>query len=68
MIDKYWNELLQVLTEDENLRIRKSDMVELERTDIVELLGSVFYFEKRMEEKAEQLKKATHGKRTDRNG
>lgn len=55
-IDKYWADLLQVVTEDENLRIRKGDMIELEGTDILEFLTHISLFEKRIEKKLEQLK------------
>lgn len=56
-IDKYWADLLQILTEDENLRIRKKDMVELERTDVIEFMMHVKLFEKRIEEKLAQAQK-----------
>lgn len=50
-VDKYWNELMQALTEDENLRIRKTEINELKKTDIVEFMGNVRYFEERMDER-----------------
>lgn len=55
-IDKYWADLLQVVTEDDNLRIRKGDMVELEKTDVLEFLTHISLFEKRIEQKLEKLK------------
>lgn len=55
-VDKYWADLLQVLTEDDNLRIRKSDMVELERSDILEVITHIALFEDRIEEKLEKIK------------
>lgn len=57
MIDKYWNEMLQVLTEDENLRIRKGDMMELERTEIREFCHHLKLFEDRIEQRVAQLEK-----------
>ncbi len=60
---KYWNDLFQVLTEDENLRIRKGDMMNLAKTDVVEFMGSLSLFEKRMEDKIASLNKTSkHGK------
>lgn len=60
IIDRYWNETLQAITEDENNRIRKRDMIELERSDIVEVVSSIGIFEKRLEERLQQLKKVKH--------
>lgn len=42
---------MQALTEDENLRIRKTEINELKKTDIVEFMGNVRYFEERMDER-----------------
>lgn len=56
MVDKYWADLLQVITEDENLRIRKKDMVELERTEIIEFMTHLKKFEERIEEKLAKMK------------
>ena len=58
-ISKYWNDLYQALTEDENLRIRKGDMNNLRRTDIVEFMTNLSFFEKRMEDKIASLNKTT---------
>lgn len=55
MVDKYWEELLQVLTEDENLRIRKTEINELKKTDVVEFMMNVRYFEDRMDERIKKL-------------
>lgn len=56
-IEKYWNELLQIITEDENARVRKSDIVALKETDIVEFMCNLKFFEKRVEEKLANLNK-----------
>lgn len=56
IIDKYWSELMQVLTEDENLRIRKNDMIELNKTDIVEFMRNLKLFETRTEAMLERAK------------
>lgn len=56
LIDKYYSDLLQVLTEDEHLRVRRGDMTEFERTDIVEFMRNLKLFEQRMEKMTEQLK------------
>lgn len=48
---------MQVLTEDENMRIRKHDMNELGRCDVVEFFTNVKYFEDRVEKKMENLNK-----------
>ena len=63
-VEKYWNDLLQVLTEDENLRIRKGDMNELLRSDIKDFYQHIRLFEDRMEEKIQKLEeqKVKHGK------
>lgn len=53
-VDKYWNDLLQVLTEDD-LRIRRGDMVELEKSDIRDFLTNLKLFEDRLEQRAQQL-------------
>jgi len=56
IIDKYYNDLLQVLTEDDNLRVRKNDMMELAKTDVVDFNRILKLFETRMEEKVNKLK------------
>jgi len=48
--------LLQVLTEDDNLRVRKNDMMELAKTDVVDFNRILKLFETRMEEKVNKLK------------
>jgi hypothetical protein len=53
--DKYWAETLQALTEDENGRIRKNDIEALQRTDIVEFTTNLKFFEKRQQERIDQL-------------
>ena len=58
--DRYWTELLTVLTEDENLRLRKNDFDQLKRTDIREFLMQLKIFEERCEERLNKLKE--HGK------
>lgn len=56
MVEKQWSDLLQILTEDENLRIRKGDIVSLERTDIVDFMRNLKLFETRMESLAQKIK------------
>lgn len=46
---------MQVLTEDDNLRIRKTDINELRRTDVVQFMMNVRYFEERMDERIAKL-------------
>jgi len=48
--------LLQVLTEDDNLRVRKNDMMELSKTDVVDFNRILKLFETRMEDKVNKLK------------
>jgi len=47
---------LQVLTEDDNLRVRKNDMMELSKTDVVDFNRILKLFETRMEDKVNKLK------------
>lgn len=62
LIDIKYNDLFQVLTEDDNLRIRKGDMVELGRADIIDFLQHVKLFEKRIEERLKKLNEKKDGK------
>lgn len=55
-LTKHYNDLLQVLTEDENLRIRKGDMVDLMRANVLDVMQHIILFEERIEEKLQRLK------------
>ena len=53
--DKYYNELLQVLTGDENFKIRKTEIDSLMKTDIVDFFQHLNFFEKSVNEKIKRL-------------
>jgi len=53
--------LLTILTEDDNLRMRKNDFDKLKATEIREFLMMLKTFEARLEEKKQNLEKQ-HGR------
>lgn len=59
--DKYWNELLQTLTGDENFKIKKTEIDSLLRTDTIDFYQHLEFFEKSVENKFKRLS-AKNGK------
>lgn len=55
LIDKTWSELLHVITEDENLRVRKQDIDAFWKTDVVEFYTHLKQFELRVDERTERV-------------
>ena len=60
--DFYWTDLLTILTEDDNLRMRKNDFDKLKGTDICEFLMMLKTFEARLEERKNNLETQRNGK------
>lgn len=59
MIDKTWVDLLQVITEDENLKVRKHDIDALWRTEVREFYTHLKQFEERIDQRVEKVNSLT---------
>ena len=53
-IDKNYSEMIQVMTEDDNMRVRKDDYDKLLRTDICEFFTILKTMEDRIEKRIEK--------------
>lgn len=67
LIQKYWNELLQSITSDEGLKVRKTEIDSLLNTETVEFYQHLHFYKELLQEKLRRVKKTTNGKDSARN-
>ncbi len=53
--DKYWNELLQTLTGDDNFKIRKTEIDSLNKTETIEFFQHLNYFQSSVTTKLKKM-------------
>jgi hypothetical protein len=56
-VGKFWNELLQSLTSEEGLKIRKTEIDALLKTDTVDFYQHLQYFKSTLDKKVKQTQK-----------
>lgn len=59
--EKYWSELLQVLTGDDNFKIRQTEIEALKRSDTLEFYQHLNFYEHSMSEKIKRLNNKKNG-------
>jgi hypothetical protein len=57
-IEKYWNELLQVLTSDDNFKLRKTEIDSLWQTETIEFFQHLNFFDGNIEERIKRIQNA----------